>query len=674
VGVGTRDIVALIGAVAGCGVLLLLPSVSLSCLSGLFGVRQLRSAALYPVALIVGYAVLPVGDSLAARWLGLDGALAINLALACHGAWIVVAKGFPWPSLRTLVACVIGLAGLIVVSIDIDIGGRLHHSLLVTDAVKHAAVTSAITETGTVPPFDPFFRREQPSGYYYYYYVFSALAQRLSLGLIDARSAVFGQVFWTALALIGTMLVVWRRSRLGRASTPVLLAFAAVAGLQVLNVVASLAWSRVPMAQINWGGEEVNAFVISLVWVPHHLAGLIATWAALLALTPIVERGRADCRRDVAAILVAAAALASVVGLSTWVAFGAAATFGFWLVSLGVRWRWHAAAVVVLAGLLALAIALPDLVDVMRNRVYGGPPVELSVRPFPLADVLTEPGWGRTVTRLVVLPLQYVFTFGVFMVGALVYWSGRPAGRATPLRERSRNETAHLLVLSAVAGLLLASFLRSAILNNDLGWRAILFTQFAALMWTVAALGDNAPTITSVLQRAPVWAGAALVLGWLGVAYDLVALRAYRALGLDAPMEQTALGPTIAHDRRAAYEWLNQHARPGAVTQHNPDVERAFAYGLYGRHRVAVSDRHNSYLLGADRRAIDERLAELIPVFAAALPAAEARRRLAAHEVDIALFAADDPVWRDSTSWIWQVEPLAAWPNVRLIAVSGDAP
>jgi hypothetical protein len=669
-----RDILALVGAVAGVGVVLLLPSVSLAWLARLFGARRLRSAVLYPVALIVGYAVLPVADSLAARWLGLDGALAINLALAGHGAWVIAAKGFPWPSRRTLVACAIGVATLIAVSVDIDIGGRLYPSLLMVDTVKHGAVISAITQTGTVPPFDPFFLREQPSGYYYYYYVVSALTQRLSFGLIDARAAMFGQVFWTTLALIGTMLMVWRRSRLGRASTPVLLAFAAAAGLQVLTVVASLASFRGPRAQINWWGEEVNAFVTSLVWVPHHLAGLIATWAALLALTPIAERGRPDRRHDTAAILVAAAALASVVGLSTWVAFGAAATFGLWLISLATRGHWRAVRAVVLAGLLALALALPDLIDVMRNRAYAGPPVEFSVRSFPLADVLTEPGWGRMLLRLLMLPLQYFYTFGVFMVGALLYWNGQRAGHVPAGRERPRNETTHLLVLSAVAGLVLASFLRSVILNNDLGWRVILFTQFAVLMWTVAALGSNAPTISSTLRRARAGVAAALVLGWAGVAYDIVALRAAYLLGLGDPEQQATPDPAIEHDRRAAYEWLNRHVPSGKVTQHNPDVPRAFAYGLYGHHRVAVADRHNSFLLGADRHAVDARLAELIPVFAASLPAAEVRRRLAANKVDIAVVAADDPVWREPSSWVWQAEPLRAWPHVRLVVITGAVP
>jgi hypothetical protein len=166
---------------------------------------------------------------------------------------------------------------------------------------------------------------------------------------------------------------------------------------------------------------------------------------------------------------------------------------------------------------------------------------------------------------------------------------------------------------------------------------------------------------------------AVLVLGWAGVAYDLVALRAYRVLGLNVPGEK-AHDPAVAHDLRAAYEWLNLHAPPGAVTQHNPDVSRAFAYGLYGRHRVAVADRHNSLLLGANHRAVDARLTDLIPVFTDALPAADVRRRLQAHKVDIALVAADDPVWREPASWVWQTEPLRAWPHVRLVTIPGAAP
>src|SRR4030095_6914710 len=86
----------------------------------------------------------------------------------------------------------------------------------------------------------------------------------------------------------------------------------------------------------------------------------------------------------------------------------------------------------------------------------------------------------------------------------------------------------------------------------------------------------------------------ALVLGYCGVLYDLVALRAFQPLGLEAANEGVRIplrrDTEVDRELRAAYEWIAANTDPHLVVQHNPDVTRAFSYGLYGRARVAVSD------------------------------------------------------------------------------------
>ena len=179
------DFVGVIGGTAACAALLLLPGLAIGHITNVFGFRQIKTARIYPLALVLGYAVLPVLDSLLSRFLGLGAALAFNLLLAGYGLRVAWLAGMPRPDRLALTACGIWMALLVYAWIDLDTGARLYPSLLMLDVVKHAATVRALVETGFAPPIDPFFMREAPAGYYYFYYVLSALAERLCAGWIE---------------------------------------------------------------------------------------------------------------------------------------------------------------------------------------------------------------------------------------------------------------------------------------------------------------------------------------------------------------------------------------------------------------------------------------------------------------------------------------------------------
>src|SRR5258705_729480 len=254
-----QDIAGLIIAVALFGPVLLLPAIALGQITGVFGFRRLRTAGTYGLALVVGCSALPVVDSLLCRWLGLGAALTFNLALGAYGLRVLWMKGLPRPDGRSLAACAIWLVLLMVAWIDIDRGDSLYSSLLMVDAGKHAATVRALVETGTAPPIDPFFLRDDPAGYYYYFYVLSALVERLGTGWVDSRAAVGGQVFWTGLALVSLATLIFKRARFraGRLSMPLLLAFMAAAGLQIVTVIVMGLLSNTWLAQVNWWNEAV---------------------------------------------------------------------------------------------------------------------------------------------------------------------------------------------------------------------------------------------------------------------------------------------------------------------------------------------------------------------------------------------------------------------------------
>jgi len=660
------DILGLLAGALAFAVVFLLPGIALAHIANVFDIRRLQTARIYVLGLIIGYAVLPVVDSLLCRSLGLGAALICNLALAGYGLRIAWLKGLPRPDRFALIACGIWLALLTAAWVDVDTGQGLYPSLLMLDIVKHAATVRALVETGGAPPLDPFFMREDPAGYYYFYYVLSALAERLCAGWIDSRAAVGSQVFWTGIATVGLVALVFEKAGFrGRPRLPLMLALMLAAGLQILPILGMGMLGQLWMGQINWWSDQVTSWPLSLLWVPHHVACLVACWAGFLLLAEVVER-RAARRQphDAVAVVLAGLAFASAAGLSIWVTCGAVAAIGLWIGALAIERRWSDVLAIGAAGLVGLVVAAPYLADLVHHRAYGSSPIALTVRVFPFTDMFFADGMARYVARFAVLPINYVLELGVFLVGSYLFWWHRQSMIEKP------TEVARLLALSAIAGLVLATFVKSTIVNNDLGWRAILFTQLAALLWTVAVLcRDPVPaTFRLRLQQASPMLVLTLVLGYAGVVYDLVALRAFHPLGLRGEPGMLR-NSQIDRELRGAYAWLTANTDRHLVVQHNPDAERALGYGLYGRARVGVSDRHNARLFGAPGADVAQRLAQVIPVFAIPMPAAEARRRLTRNRVDTVVVTASDPVWRDQTSWVWTVPALYATAHVRVLSV-----
>lgn len=669
------DVSGVLVATAACGLVLVLPALALAHVTNLLAFRTRTDGEAYGIALVAAYALLPVLDSLLCRQLGLSATLAVNLALAIVGAGIVWRRGIPRASTPFAVGCCLWLGIILVAWIDFDWRGGLYPSLLMIDTVKHAATVRALVDAGAAPPIDPFFLRTDPAGYYYFFYVASALAERLGNGIFDSRAAVAGQIFWTGLALFALLRLLLEQAGVARDANPrlrkgLLLALTGQGGLQLVPVALIGLGSGLWLGQVNWWNDQVTSLPLSLLWVPHHIAALVACWAGLVLLATSIGRGRLH-GKEMSALALAGIAFASAAGLSVWVTGAAGLAVALWTCMLAWERRWTALAAIAGAGAISVILALPYLADLLSHRVQGSALIALSLRPFPFTDIFLAPGTMEMVARFIALPLNYLLEFGLLAVGSVIYF------RRTPPHASQGNdaEIRRLLAVTALAGLLIASFLKSTIVNNDLAWRAILFAQVAAIVWSTAAFAPLlAPSEGGTwLRRAPAVVVLTGILGYGAVAYDLVALRAYHTLGLggEAGMRRD---PVLDRELRAAYTWLAHHPDPRLVVQHNPDAERAFAYGLYGRSRVAVADRHNARLFGAAPAAVAERLDQLDPVFSGLAAGAEARARLVLGHVGAIVVTSADPVWRDSGAWIWSAPTLFKSAHVRVIKVAGAAP
>lgn len=667
-----QDLSGLLLAAVLCGPLLVLPGLALGQLSNVFQFQEQTTGRQWQLALLLGTAILPGIDGVLVSQAGLGAVLALHVGLAAYGTRCILRRGMPRLETGWLVGAGVWFLVLALITVDFDWNGGLAVSLLKIDMVKHAATVRALVESGFGPPRDVFFLRDAPAGYYYYFYVLSALVERAGCGLLDSRAAVSGQVFWSGIAVLALLTEIARATGLSRqpgAIAPLLLALMCTGGLDLIVVLQTGLSDGVWIGQINWWNEEVTGLAISVVWVAHHMAGLVACWVGFLALASLDQPAPQAVRARWAAIAIAGLAFASAQGLSIWVTTGAVATLGAAFVWLVANRRFDLALPIVAAGLVSAVVAAPHLLDLMAIRSGEGAPLALSVRRFPLLDQLVDAGPLRQLVDLVSLPLNYAIEFGVLALGTLAFWRRRSAGSAHV------NAAAQLLTLSAVVALVIGSFVKSAIANNDLGWRVLLFAQVAATVWTAAVLE---PFWLRFRRHGFSWRLPALLpprillatfaVGFAGVVYDLGALRLHQPLTKSGIADVQA-DPAVAHDLRGAYGWLNANADHRTVTQHNPSAPRSFAYGLYGRMPVAISDRHNAVLFGASHDAALARLADLVPVFDTAMTAPEAGERFIRNKVALAVVTSADPVWQAQHSWVWQVQPAFANGHVRVIRV-----
>ncbi|MFE1598630.1 hypothetical protein [Methylobacterium sp. ID0610] len=627
------------------------------------------------VAALCSVAGLPVLLDLAGRF-GSGPMLGLTLALAAPGI-LILARRAPErtpPRVLALTALAVALDALFVVAMLVDwpVPGGAVRSLPMDDYVKHATATWIITQTGTPPANPTLFEPGRTAVYYYFFYTLTAVIERAGFGLISGREASFGLAIWTGPLLFALARVVYAQARLGREgpgiprAEPWLLALLLATGLDLLGVglIALLSGGNW-LANFEQWNTEVSAWLTSALWVPHHVAALIAAMVGLMALAAEHE---APAARGLRRVILAGLAFASLAGLSIYLAMGVAATLLLWLGRLVLLRHGASLGRALASGLLALLLAGSWLATIVQGRVLGGgrAPLALEVRRFTIPDtVMPEGSLLQMAVNLLALPLNYALEFGPFLVGALAFWR-------LERRRGLTGELSVLLVLGTVASLLVGSFLRSRILFNDLGVRVLLLAQLAALVWTLAAVQRG-------LVRGPVPPGLGtprtriLFLGCIAVSLlgEVYGFTRYR---WNSEME--ARDVALLPQEREAWAWLAARRPPGTVVQEfpNPPLGRAYGYGLYGQFPTAISDPFNGLLFGGTDAEVNARIARLTPIFEdARLSSGEALRRAAAEGIEILVVTARDPVFAAPGAWPRTLAPLHANPGVMVFAVPDAA-
>ena len=576
-------------------------------------------------------------------------------------------RGYRLPKVLAAAWLVLGTASMI----DLQWGSRLYYSVISYDYTWRVAITSAITRSG-IPPPNPYFFPGGPTPlrYHYFWMILCSLAQRAGRGVISARLAVFGGTLWCGLGLIAVLALYLRfadpdgpvrlRYRVGLA-----IALLGVTGLDLLPTLLLLPNGAV-LADMEWWNEQVTSWVGTMLWVPHHLASLVACLTGFLLLWSAPAR-----RRDaVVAAAVAGLCFASAVGCSVYVAFTFFVFLAVWgLITLIRKWR-RDTALLVLAGCCA-ALPLVQYVRDLSGPASGGSFLVPTVRAFKIPDLILAAmhaaRWKILLANLLLLPLNYFLELGFFLPIGLVALKRLRAAR----QPWSRWE----LAACAMAGSSIAvcTFLRSGVIgNNDLGTRGFLPAQFILLLWAVSLSGG--PELRGRPLRG--WLAFLSVAGAAASVYQVCLLRGFTVL---SDFARVSRYPFLGEDRRLGkrtyaarqvYEQLRRTQPVTAVMQLNPSDPEFIPYGLYADRQLGAESSDCGTVMGGDASLCAGMYPLLTGLFnpPSAAPAPEVDAVCAQFAIRVLVARDDDPVWADPRSWVWNRKPLAANSMMRAVA------
>jgi hypothetical protein len=473
--------------------------------------------------------------------------------------------------------------------VDLQWGKReLYLSVISYDYTTRVSIIDAITRTG-VPPVNPSY---YPGHYvkltfvYYFWYILGSMIDYMGGPFVNARTALFASVIWCGIALMSLIAFylrlrdgrdqggIWRRACIGIFSL-------SISGLDIIPAIALMYFGGGAIGDLEHWNEIISAWIGSLLWVPHHVAGLIAGTVGVLLVHSVSAK---PLKKQLIALAFSGVAFASAIGLSVWVTVVFVLFWGVWMFYIyfqkGQRIIFF---LMFMTGIIALFLAAPFLSGLLSGGASRGAfPVVLDVRSFRITDALfiNSSISMKSLIRLIFLPLNYFMELGFFFLVAFLWIKNNKSTLG-----KSPFYVAEVLLLST--SFLVGTFLRSTLIeNNDLGWRSWLPGQFILLVWGVDVLDGFFNSRRFFLSQRTKY--NLILLVTLGVSTSV----------LDATLLRFAYffvfgseGGRQIYSARQAYDLINETLPKDIIVQYNPMIAVNHPSGLYGMRQSAISDR-----------------------------------------------------------------------------------
>jgi hypothetical protein len=673
------------------------PGYLLAWATDLFGFRRRSMAERSCWAVVGSFGLVPIVAYLLGRLIGLGAVCGLLVVMGAAVVLLLAVTRTPssWSGKSRLLVTVLVLAWIafVVLSlVEIQVGHRLYFSVAMFDQSYRVAFSDAVARTG-VPPANPLYfpGHAAPMRYYYFWYVLCAAVMRLAD--VAARQAFIASSVWVGFGLVA-MIGLYLRHFFGivqgiRRQTLIAVGLLFVTGADLLPAIGSLFAQRALHGEMEWWSEDqISSWMDSLLWVPHHVAALLCCLLSFLLLWR--TREELTWQQRWLAVGLAGVAFASAFGLSIYVAFGMAMLMLAWVVrpftllQKGVR----QCAAILISACVATLILVPFLRELLASQGDGATTAhvfKLSVRRMIDPELLTALPMLASLRAAHPMLLDIGMRLFLLLPGLGLELGFYAAVLWIVFRER-RDESVATAVYLAVCGLVMVSFIRSAVIgNNDFGYRAALLPQFFLLLLGARLLtswrmgdGDMPP-----MTRNKRWIVLGLmVLGVAGTAYQVGMLRGF--LPLEAARDDSGFGelPSDAFEARTAFAVMRRVAPANAVVQFNAVSTGSDSRGdvvppslFYERAMLMDAGRQ---LLNAERDCAVEFGGDVAPcgeiqsatrlLYAPEAPSsAWAETYCGRFRVDYLAVSPRDAAWGNRGGWVWTLPVVAAEPDFRIL-------
>jgi hypothetical protein len=704
-----HDIVGSLTAVLAFATVLYAPGYLVAYATDLFQFRKMPFTERSLWAIACSFCVTPIAAYLVGRVAGLTGI--VWLLTACTlGALLLLARHrgrHDW-SRRDAIVTALWICGctafVLLMLVDFQLGKKLFFSVAMADESYRIAFINAVVRTG-VPPANPLYFAGSPAPMRYYYFWYVLCATVVKLAHVSARQSYIASCIWAAFGLLATVNLYTRHFfRWQRRQRAFALLLLLVTGADLIPALGNAILQSSLNGDIEWWSvDPIDAWPDSLLWVPHHVAGVLCCLLAFLFLWRTLEPLSRVARRW--AVLLAAVASASALGLSVYVAFGFVLLMLAWLLRLTVLndpQRKQVWLRTLSAALLSAVLLAPFLWELTRTLLHplttsaNAPPAHLfnfSVRrmidselvtslPFFSAWKLAHPVLLDQATRLLLLLPGLAMELGLYAAVLVLLFLARR--RRDPMPIDKARDTALFFALS---GLVMVMFLSSSVIsNNDFGYRAVMLPQFFLLLLTADVLGSwwipgSIPVIAKTTGRTRLLYSL-LTLGIAGSLYGAFLLRIWLPLEATRPQSDFVSLPDDAYQVREAFAAFDRIAPRDAVISFNPidqnlsgTAEVMSPNEFY--QRMLVMDAGRQILnaeskcathFGGNPNACPSIQIATAQLFASPSPSAQwAHEYCSRFGVQYLLLGHRDPAWETDIGWPTSLPVVAQEPGLKLL-------
>jgi hypothetical protein len=708
---------------------LLTPGYLLGWTTNLLGFRKRPGGVRLVWSIALSFSTITIASVLLAKFVSLNAVCWFAAISGLLGLWLILRDiwtGNILLKISGIQAMGIGAMWIFFVALelmDIGVGPHLFFSSTVYDHAQRTAFVDAVVRTG-VPPANPLFwpGHAAPMRYYYFWYVLTAAVVKLAQ--TTARQAMIASAAWAGIGIAAIVtLFCWHflrwppktrvhlriTARRHRRVT-IAIALLAVTGMDLLPVLGqALAGQPTDPDMEWWSQDQVASWMDTVLWVPHHAAGLICCLFGFLLVWLSKRHG---ILQRLLCILFAGCAFASAFGLSTWIAIAFAIVLLTWCawVTAWEHLSRRRLPVLLGAALFACVLLMPYLLELQSGisapPALQHPPARSSIPPHSAFSKLTSgasaaahlfrfqvrhiidpsfleaiPGLNDlaedhpqiedAIASLIVLAPGYLAELGFY---ALILVAAFIA-----IRRFALDEPARTALFFSISSLVVATFLRSTVLtNNDFGMRSILIAQFflliLAVTWSEGTLGKTSRVRFSIMK----WL---LWIGLAGTVYQVFVLRLY------LPVEQKLGRPAVADlaeqamVMRLGFDAMDRRIPQNAVVQFNPtqpDQFVRFAQIMQVRRQVASSFPQCNIDFGGDKTTCApveqgvHQLFDTLPISGrpTAQTALEARSICHSLGIDALIATSWDTVWLDPDGWVWRLPVLVDSTQMRVLDCS----